>query len=221
MVKPVETDGYLTLATLAGIIKRVKLEDLPGITSEPFMVINVADDDALGWARITDGEQDLVLVTAAGQAIRFKESDVRSMGLPAGGVMGIKLANEADGIIHMGLAEQNSFLWSITDTGLEKATDMNEYPVQGRYGQGVINLRLPKGSAEVVAAIIGNEKQPLYITTVKGVVKRQIIGKSAMGSRAIKPRDMTKIAKTDRPAGVVSLLKRPETAEEPAPDSAD
>jgi DNA gyrase subunit A len=221
LVRPMEMAGYLSLATMAGVIKRVRLEDLPGITSEPFTVMNVAEDDALGWARITDGEQDFVLVTAAGLAIRFKESSVRAMGLPAAGVMGIKLANEADGVIHMGIADQNGFLWSMTDNGLEKATPMSEYPVKGRYGQGVINVRLPKGSAEIVAAIIGDEKQALYITTVKGVVKKQILGKSAMGSRAIKPRSITKIAENDRPAGVVSMQKRPETAEVSATESAE
>ncbi len=221
VVRPMEKEGYLSLTTIAGVVKRVRLEDLPGITSDPFTVINVADDDSLGWARITDGDQHFVLVSAAGQAIRFKESTVRAMGLPAAGVMGIKLANEADGIIYMGVAQENGFLWSMTDNGLEKATPMSEYPVKGRYGQGVINVRLPKGAAEVVAAIIGDEKQPLYITTVKGVVKRQIIGKSAKGSRAIKPRDMTKIAKSDRPAGVVSLQDRPETAEDLTAEKAE
>jgi DNA gyrase subunit A len=209
LVKPMDLEGYLFLTTLGGTVKRVRIEDLPGITSDPYMVINVADDDALGWARFTSGEEEAVLVTAAGQAIRFKESEVRPMGLPASGVNGIKLANEADGLIYMGIAEENGFLWSMTDNGLEKATPMSEYPVQGRYGQGVINVRLPKGAAEVVAAVIGAEKQEIYITTVKGAVRRKILGKTAVGSRAIKPRDMTSIAKSDRPAGVVSQRKRP------------
>jgi DNA gyrase subunit A len=216
LVKPMDLEGYLFLTTLGGTVKRVRIEDLPGITSDPYMVINVADDDALGWARFTSGEEEAVLVTAAGQAIRFKESEVRPMGLPASGVNGIKLANEADGLIYMGIAEENGFLWSMTDNGLEKATPMSEYPVQGRYGQGVINVRLPKGAAEVVAAVIGAEKQEIYITTVKGAVRRKILGKTAVGSRAIKPRDMTSIAKSDRPAGVVSQRKRPRM-----PESAD
>jgi DNA gyrase subunit A len=208
VVKPLDAEGYLFLTTLGGTVKRVKAEDLPGITSEPFTVINVADDDALGWARLTSGEEDVVLVTAAGQAIRFKESDVRSMGLPAGGVNGIKLANEMDGLIYMGVVEENSFLWSMTDNGLEKATPISEYPIQGRYGQGVINVRLPKGATEVVAAVIGNEKQTIHITTVKGAVRRKDLGKTAIGSRSIKPRDMTRISKSDRPAGVTALRKR-------------
>jgi DNA gyrase subunit A len=210
LVKPMDMDGYLFLTTVGGTVKRVRVEDLPGITSEPFTVINVPDDDALGWARFTSGEEEVVLVTAAGQAIRFKEGEVRPMGLPAGGVNGIKLANDEDGIIHMGIAEENGFLWSMTDNGLEKASPMSEYPVQGRYGQGVINVRLPEGAAEVVAAVIGEEKQTIYITTVKGAVRRKVLGKTAVGGRPIKPRDMTSIAKSDRPAGVIAPRKRPE-----------
>ncbi|MFZ0547450.1 MAG: DNA gyrase subunit A [Candidatus Promineifilaceae bacterium] len=213
LIKPMEIEGYLFLTTLGGVVKRVRVEDLPGITTDPFTVINVSDDDALGWARFTNGSEEVVLVTAAGQAIRFQEEEVRPMGLPAGGVMGIKLANEADGLVYMGIADENGFLWSMTDNGLEKATPMSEYPVQGRYGQGVINVRLPKGSTEVVAAVIGDEKQEIYITTIKGVVKRKNLGKTAVGSRPIKPRDITKIAKTDRPAGAVPLRKRPEIPE--------
>ena len=112
--------------------------------------MNIADDDALGWAKLTSGEQEVVLVTANGQAIRFKEEKVRSMGLPAGGVMGIKLANEADGVIAMDVVDPDGYLWSITDNGLAKATKMSEYPTQGRHGQGVVNVRLPKDASEVV-----------------------------------------------------------------------
>ena len=74
------------------------------------------------------------------------------MGLPAAGVLGIKLADEADGLVAMELVQPDGFVWSITDNGLAKATAMSEYPVQGRYGQGVINVRLPKDASEVVAA---------------------------------------------------------------------
>jgi DNA gyrase subunit A len=121
----------------------------------------------------------------------------------------------------MGIAREDGFLWSITDNGLEKATAMSEYPTQGRYGQGVINVRLPKESAEVVAAVIGDEKQALYITTAKGAVKQQIMGKSAVGGRAIKPRSMTKIAESDRPAGVVAPEERPKKADTSASNDAD
>ena len=82
VIHPAGLTGYLFLATLGGVVKRIRLEDLPGITSDPFVVMNVQDDDALGWAKLTTGEDEVILATALGQAIRFDESEVRPMGLP-------------------------------------------------------------------------------------------------------------------------------------------
>jgi DNA gyrase subunit A len=207
-------EGYLTLSTIAGVVKRVRLEDLPGITSDPFTVIGVAEDDSLGWARLTSGEEQIVLATAAGQLIRFQEETVRPMGLPAGGVMGIKLANDADGVIAMDIAQSDTYVWSITDNGLAKATAIDEYPTQGRYGQGVINLRLPKDAAEVVAVVIGPEKMELLITTAIGSTKKLILGKTQLGSRAIKPRSVLKIGDRNRITGAVRLTTRPDWSED-------
>lgn len=208
--------GYLTLGTIAGVVKRVRLEDLPGITSEAFTVIGVADDDSLGWARLTSGDDQITLATAAGQLIRFKEEDVRPMGLPAGGVMGIKLANDADGVIAMDVAQPDTYVWSITDNGLAKATEMDEYPTQGRYGQGVINVRLPKDASEVVAVVIGPEKMQLLITTAIGSTKKLILGKTQLGSRAIKPRSVFKVGDRNRITGAVRLTTRPDWSEDDA-----
>ncbi|MCB0029967.1 MAG: hypothetical protein KDE28_18760, partial [Anaerolineales bacterium] len=117
LVIPQEVEGYLTLATVGGVVKRVRLEDLPGLMGDAFTVIRVEENDSLGWAQISSGEDEIVLVTAAGQAIRFKEDSVRPMGLPAGGVMGIKLGDELDGVIAMSLASAGDYLWTITDNG--------------------------------------------------------------------------------------------------------
>ena len=153
LVIPPEATGYVFLTTLGGNCKRIRVEDLPGVTSEPFPVMNVAEDDALGWARLTTGEDEVILATASGQAIRFAESEVRDMGLRAGGVMAIRLEDLADGVVAMDLVRNGRLLWSITDNGLAKASPVDDYPLQGRYGKGVINVNLPAGAAEVVAAV--------------------------------------------------------------------
>src|SRR5690606_29732339 len=114
--------GYLFLATVGGVVKRVRVEDLPGLTTEPFVVMNVPDNDALGWARHTSGQDEVILATKSGQAIRFDEGTVRPMGLPAGGVFGIKLQNDDDGVVALDVARPEGYLWSITDNGLAKAT---------------------------------------------------------------------------------------------------
>jgi DNA gyrase subunit A len=213
-VIPSDSEGYLFLTTLGGVVKRVRLEELPGITSTPFTLINVADGDSLGWARVTGGSEQVLLATAAGQAIRFKEEDVRPMGLPAGGVMGIKLAGETDGVVAMDVVQSDAYLWTITENGLAKATLMQDYPLQGRYGQGVVNVKLPKGSGAVVTAVVGTANTDLFIKTTDGLVMRVQLGKATTGSRAIKPRSLIKLTQRNHITGAVTPAARPATAPE-------
>ena len=196
-------EGFLFLTTLAGVVKRVRLEDLPGVTTEAFTVINVADDDALGWARVTSGTQEVLLATSSGQAIRFSEDSVRPMGLPAAGVMGIKLDSETDGVVGMDIVAPNAFLWSITDNGLAKATPIDDYPLQNRYGQGVINMRLPKGASEVVAAALLTRGATLIVTTSGGVTKKLGLSDTAIGARSVRPQPALTLAAKSRVTGAV------------------
>jgi DNA gyrase subunit A len=207
-----EMEGFVFLATLGAVVKRIRLEDLPGITDAPFTVMNVPDDDALGWAQLTTGVDQVILSSAKGQTIRFEETEVRHMGLPAGGVMALKLADEIDGIISMSVVNDNdqAVLVSITDNGLAKATKLSEYPKQGRHGQGVINVRLPEGAGEVVAAAISLNDSYLYINTAAGSVKRIAVNKIRMGSRQIKPRSIIKIGVRNSVTGLIPLHKRPQ-----------
>ncbi len=199
-------DGYLFLTTLAGVVKRVRLEDLPGVTADPFIVINVAEDDALGWAKITSGDQEVLLATSSGQAIRFNEDAVRPMGLPASGVLGIKLDSDTDGIIGMDIVTPNSFVWSITDNGLAKATPIEEYPLQNRYGQGVINMKLPKGSSEVAASTLLTRGMTLIVTTSGGVTKKIGLSDTTIGARSARPQSVMTLAAKSRVTGAVSPI---------------
>lgn len=214
LIRPSAAQGYLFLTTLGGVVKRVVLDDLPGITSEPFVVMNVSDDDALGWAVLTGGDEEIMLATAAGQVIRFKESEVRPMGLPAVGVMGIKLANEEDGLVAMDVVKPDGYLFSITDNGLAKVSAMREYPTQGRYGQGVINLRLAQGAGEVAAAVVGDPDTMIVITTAIGSTLKLRIKEAPLGGRSIKPRPVLKMGERNRVTGAVCTTARPEMGEE-------
>ena len=201
-------DGYLFLTTLGGVVKRVRLDDLPGMTSDMFTVINVADKDALGWARLTTGSDEILLATTNGRLIRFKEEDVRPMGLAAAGVMGIKFTDKAAGVTSMDVAQPNSFIWSITDNGLGKATAIDEYPTQGRYGQGVINVKLPKDASEVVSVLVVTERTELLVKISTGSVRKVRLSKTTIGSRSIKPRSVVKIGQRTRMVGTIRSLAR-------------
>jgi DNA gyrase subunit A len=208
LVLPVSATGYLFLTTLAGMVKRVRLEDVPGITTTPFSVINVADDDALGWAKATSGSDEIFLATALGQVIRFKEEEVRPMGLSAAGVMGIKLANDLDGVIAMDVVQPDAYLWSITNNGMAKATPLEQYPLQGRYGQGVINVRLPKEAEEVAAVVMGALDTELVIKTAVGSTKTLLLSAADVGARAIKPKKLWEVGPPNRITGVVKMVGR-------------
>ncbi|UCC54831.1 MAG: DNA gyrase subunit A [Anaerolineaceae bacterium] len=215
LVKPrASENGFLFLTTIGGVVKRVILEDLPGISSETFTVINVSDEDSLGWGALTSGNEEVLLATASGQVIRFKEESVRPMGLPAAGVMGIKMADDADGVVAMDIVRPGTYVWSITDNGLAKATAIDQYPTQGRYGQGVINMRLPKEASEVAATVVGDENSLIIITTAFGTTKKQRLKETYTGSRSIKPRSVLSVGVRNRVIGAVKGTSRPEMAEE-------
>ena len=214
LIRPNLTDeGYLFLTTVGGVVKRVRLEDLPGISSETFSVINVSDDDSLGWANLTNGEDEVFLATVFGMAIRFKETDVRPMGLSAGGVMGIKLADETDGLVTMDIVGSAKLVWSITDNGMAKATPMDQYPVQGRYGQGVINIRLPNEATEVGSVVVGDENTNIIITTAIGTSKKLLLKQTYTGSRSVKPKSLMPVGNHNRIIGAVKFRTRPEEDE--------
>ena len=149
--------GHLVLGTAQGKVKRVALADLyPQAHSSP-QVIALEPGDELAWATLGRGQGEVLLITAAGQAIRFAEEEVRPMGLPAGGVGGIKL-REGDrvvtGIVIAGAAQHLAILAS---DGRGKRVPLAEFPIQGRYGAGVIAARMPErsGPAVVAAALLG------------------------------------------------------------------
>jgi len=212
LIRPSELDGFVLFATVGGMVKRIKLEDLPGLMDTPFVVMNVSDDDALGWARLTGGDDHIMLALASGRAIRFEEKDVRSMGLQAAGVMGVKLANDTDGIVAMDIVSDDSsaLYLTVTDNGLAKATPLTAYPKQGRNGQGVINVRLPKDATEVVAAVAVTAEEFIYISTAGGAVKRVKADKVRVGNRPIKPRPIMTLGNRNRVTGLVPLLQRKE-----------
>ena len=165
------TADYLFLTTRQGIVKRVAVADLPGVSSEPFSVIGVEQGDTLGWAAATTGQDQVMLVTAAGRAIRFQEQDVRPMGLPAGGVMGIKLQDERDRVIGLAVVRPRSDLLVVAEDGHAKRTPLSAYPTQGRYGQGVVTARFATPDVHLAGACVLQSRDPAVLVTKNGAAK--------------------------------------------------
>ena len=192
---------YLFLATRRGMVKRVAVADLPVVGFGT--VIGVAEGDAVVGAAWTTGTDEVVLVTRAGQAIRFREEEVRPMGLPAGGVAGIKLAEkeagskEEDRVVALVVVRPKEDLAVVAEDGRGKRTPLSEYPTQGRYGKGVITARFAApgvglaGAAAVGSAARSGAECRLVLLTEAGAVR-------VVGTRSI-PRQ-------DRPAQGRSLI---------------
>jgi len=163
-----EPRATLFLSTRNAIVKRVALADVAR-QSGTFTIMNVAEDDALVSARLTDGAGEVVLVTASGKSIRFKEEEVRVMGLPAGGVAGMRL-QAGDFVTAADVARARSDLLLITDTGRGKRSSLAEFPTQGRAGLGVIAARL--GDKERIAgAAVVQAPDSLVVVSVRGKAK--------------------------------------------------
>ncbi|PJF40727.1 MAG: DNA gyrase subunit A [Phototrophicales bacterium] len=201
--------GYLFLATEGAQVKRIRLEDLPGMRSDAFKVMNVGKGDRLGWVFYTTGEDEILLTTAQGQAIRFSENDVRPTGLPSGGMRGVKLLGQRDRVVGAFVVVPHQHVWSITDDGVAKTSSVDEYPTQGRAGSGVITMRLPAGSLEVAAAAIGRLDDNIVVLTNKNKPKYMRIGLAPQVVRGRNGGDyVISLRDKERVVGVVHYQER-------------
>ena len=167
--------GYICLATGGGLVKRVHVTELPGVMSKPFSVMKVAKGDRVVSVVYSDGDNDLILTSVRGYAIRFSEDDVRPSSLTSGGVRGIRLAVKGDRVAAATLAH-GRYSWNITDDGIAKISAMNQYPTQGRGGSGVFSMRLPMYSKGVVAATVGGEEDKILVLTNRHRAEAMTIG---------------------------------------------
>ncbi len=216
---PATDKGYLFFVSASAQSKRVDMADMPGVSSQRFTVMNIDDDDRLICAMLTDGKQQIMLYTAAGYTIRFSEDDVRSMGLRAGGVRGVKLQDDDDRVVGACLANDNLYSWSITDDGIAKMSRCEEYPSQGRAGQGVINMRLPASSKYVAAATIGRQDDNVIALSSKGKPLYMRVGRAPLVDRGRTGGDIV-ISLRDNEE-VVAVVNYQETLDEPDVDDSD
>ncbi len=211
--------GFLFFATHKGEVKRLKLEDLPGLSSNTFVVMDVEDDDQLGWVLLTSGTDEILLTTAQAQVIRFEETDVRPTTLPAGGMRGIKLGGQRDRVIDASVAIEGTFVWCITDDGIAKVSSIADYPTQGRAGSGVIAMRLPKGSTELAAASIGRADDNIIVLTDRNKPFYMRLGRAPTVTRGRPGGDiLITLRAKERVAAVVNYQRRittPQEAETP------
>ncbi len=187
-VKEFTEGSFIVMATDKGYIKKTDLMSFSNIRVGGLISINLADDEKLIGARLTNGNSDLLLGSKLGKSIRFNEKDVREMGRTARGVIGIRLV-KGDSIVSMEPVEDNTTVLTVTERGYGKRTKLSEYRLQSRGGSGIINIKVTSKNGPVTGVSQVREMDELMITTSKGKIIRitmkdvSMIGRNTQGVR--------------------------------------
>jgi DNA gyrase subunit A len=188
-VKEFSEDRYLALATKGGTIKKTILSAFRNPKRGGIRAIELVGDDLLVDADITEGDQDLILTTRGGQAIRFPETKVRPMGRAAAGVRGVTLAGADDQVVSMVVVKREATLLTVTANGYGKRTALADYRITNRGGKGIITIQCSERNGPVVAAREVVDGEELMLMTSKGQVIRvsaqdiSVIGRNTQGVR--------------------------------------
>ncbi|MCT4545080.1 MAG: DNA gyrase subunit A [Vallitalea sp.] len=164
-------DRYLLMATRKGIIKKTNIMEYINIRISGLQAINLKEDDDLIEVKLTDNTQDIILGTKFGQCIRFNESDVRVIGRTSMGVRGMNL-NDDDEVIGMQLTSQGTDLLVVSENGIGKRTDINEFTTQRRGGKGVKFYKITEKTGNVIGMKAVNDDNELMLITTEGIVIR-------------------------------------------------
>jgi DNA gyrase subunit A len=172
-IKSYDDAPYLVLATRGGLVKKSKLADFDSNRSGGIVAINLRGEDELVGAQLCSSEDDLLLVSKRGQSIRFSATDeaLRPMGRATSGVQGMRF-NDDDQLLSLNVVVPETFLLVATSGGYAKRTAMEDYPVQGRGGKGVLTIQHDKNRGDLVGALIVDNDTELYAITSGGGVIR-------------------------------------------------
>ena len=191
---------YLLMATRNGLIKKTSLAEYTSSKKTGLLAITLKEDDELIDVRLTDGEDNVVLVTKKGMCITFDEKDVRPVGRTAQGVLGIRVDND-DAVIGMEsvIGGNNATLLAITENGFGKRTELDEYRVQNRGGKGVITYKITPKTGNIVGIRIANGDEDVMMITDTGTIIRlkvsevSVLGRSTQGVTLMRTNDGGKV----------------------------
>ncbi|MBE0672661.1 MAG: DNA gyrase subunit A [Anaerolineales bacterium] len=199
------SDSFCMLMTGRGRIKRVAMEEFASVRPSGLIAMTLEEGDQLGWARLTSGKDEIIIVTENGQALRFSETKVRSMGRQAAGVQGIKLKKD-DAVTSMDVVEKDGALLVITTKGFGKQTPLTDYTAKGRAtgGNFTIDPKALKEIGKIAAARVVQKADDLTIMTSNGVTLRLKVkdvkqsGRATRGVHLIKPQEGDEVASVAR-----------------------
>lgn len=210
-------DKYIFMATSSGTVKKTPLSDFSRPRSNGIIAVELRDDDHLVDVAVTDGSRDVMLFTNAGKAIRFAEEDVRPMGRTACGVRGIRLADQQR-VIALIIVEQGDIM-TATENGYGKRTDIEDYPVHGRGGQGVIAIQVNERNGNVVSAVqVEAQNEVMMISNAGTLVRIRVHEISSMGRNTQGVR-LISLGEDEALVGVERIVNLDEEVSEDAEDA--
>lgn len=198
-----DENEYLLLATKKGIVKKTKREEFKNINKSGLIAIGLRDDDELIGVELTDGKQEVLLVTKEGMSIRFDENDIRYMGRTAMGVKGITLSKE-DFVVSMNLCSKGTDVLVVSKNGFGKRTNIEEYRSQIRAGKGIKTYNISEKTGTIVGADMVNEDDEIMIINSDGVLIRIRVNEISLFGRVTSG---VKLMKTNDEVNVVSIAK--------------
>ncbi|WP_433681687.1 DNA gyrase subunit A [Nocardia sp. CA-119907] len=213
-IKGYEDAPYLVLATRNGLVKKSKLSDFDSNRSGGIVAVNLRDEDELVGAVLCSADDDLLLVSAQGQSIRFSATDeaLRPMGRATSGVQGMRF-NADDELLSLNVVRADTYLLVATSGGYAKRTAIEEYTPQGRGGKGVLTIQYDTKRGTLVGALIVDDEDELYAITSGGGVIRTAAKQVRKAGRQTKGVRLMNLADGD------TLLAIARNADEPDPDA--
>jgi len=202
-IREYSEDKYIFMATSSGTVKKTPLINFSRQRASGIIAVDLRDDDQLVGVAVTDGQQDIMLFTSASKAIRFNESQVRPMGRTACGVRGVKLG-PGQRVISLMIAEPGRTVLTVTENGYGKRTPVEQFPLRGRGGMGVISIKASERNGEQVGAVLVEEGDEVMLITNGGTLVRtpisdvSVMGRDTQGVTMIRLSKKEKLVKIER-----------------------
>ncbi|HUE75479.1 MAG TPA: DNA gyrase subunit A, partial [Chloroflexota bacterium] len=199
-----EADRYMMLFTRGGEVKRVALTEYQSARANGLISMVLPDNDELVWARLSRGDQEVLLTTIHGRAIRFSENNVRASGRPSGGVRGIRLA-EGDRVVGADLVAADDHVLLVTEKGFGKRVALSQFSVQGRGGGGIRALTVTPRTGRIASARIVSLADEVMIATRDGLVVRTAVEAIPAATRVAMGAPIVQLEPKDTVAAVARL----------------
>lgn len=201
------TPGYLVMVTKNGMIKKTPLEDFTNVRRSGIIAIKLKKGDSLQWVRLSSGNDQIVLSTAMGQAIRFKESQLRPMGRATSGVRGIRLKkNDLVTALNLVTKEnEKGQILTMMANGFGKRTPLSEYKIQGRGGSGIKTAKVTPKTGEVITSLIVSDEKEILALSAKGQIIRTQLESVRTSGRATQGVRIMNLKQGDKVVGIICL----------------